>query len=195
MERKLVLWRHGRTAWNVERRFLGHSDVPLDEVGEAQVERAALALAELRPETVVTSDLRRAVAAASALCGVSGLVPRLDKDLRERYGGRLEGLRDQEIDDLLASTGKDLEDFGVEPDTDLAERVAASAERALAEVREGGTAVVVSHGAAIRLGMARLLCLPPASWSRIASPGTGNWSVLAEDGSAWRLVRHDVGVP
>ncbi|MEW9528667.1 histidine phosphatase family protein [Microbispora sp. NPDC049125] len=195
MDRMLVLWRHGQTAWNAEGRFLGHSDVPLDDVGEAQVERAARALAELRPEVVVTSDLGRAVASASALCRVSGGVPRLDKDLRERYGGRLEGLRGEEIDGLLASEGKDLEDFGVEPDADLAERVAASAERALEEVRDGGTAVVVSHGAAIRLGMARLLCLPPASWPRIASPGNGNWSVLAEDGSAWRLARHDVGAP
>ena len=31
--RRLVLLRHGQTAWNAERRAQGHSDVPLDDVG------------------------------------------------------------------------------------------------------------------------------------------------------------------
>src|SRR5215472_7122005 len=38
---RLVLWRHGQTQWNVDGRFQGQSDIPLDPVGEQQAERAA----------------------------------------------------------------------------------------------------------------------------------------------------------
>ena len=55
--RRVVLWRHGRTAWNAESRFQGTTDVPLDEVGIAQAERAARDLATLAPARIVASDL------------------------------------------------------------------------------------------------------------------------------------------
>ena len=55
-----MLWRHGQTVWNAERRFQGQSDIPLDETGQAQAERAARLLAALRPDLIVSSDLSRA---------------------------------------------------------------------------------------------------------------------------------------
>ena len=39
--RRLVVLRHGRTAWNAEGRAQGHADVPLDEVGEEQASAVA----------------------------------------------------------------------------------------------------------------------------------------------------------
>ena len=58
--KRLVLWRHGQTTWNVERRFQGQTDIPLDETGEAQAEQAARRLATLRPHAMFSSDLSRA---------------------------------------------------------------------------------------------------------------------------------------
>ena len=55
-----MLWRHGQTTWNLEGRFQGQSDIPLDRVGEAQAERAARLLAALHPDAIVASDLIRA---------------------------------------------------------------------------------------------------------------------------------------
>jgi glucosyl-3-phosphoglycerate phosphatase len=94
---RLVLWRHGQTTWNAERRFQGQSDIPLDQTGLAQAERAARLLAGLRPDLIVSSDLIRASATAAPLARLTGLEVTLDKDLRERHGGRWEGLTDGEI--------------------------------------------------------------------------------------------------
>jgi hypothetical protein len=41
--RRVLLWRHGRTAWNVEHRFQRRSDLPLDEVGHRQAAVGPLA--------------------------------------------------------------------------------------------------------------------------------------------------------
>ena len=86
-----MLWRHGQTTWNAERRFQGQSDIPLDATGQAQAERAARLLAGLRPDMIVSSDLSRAASTAAPLAQLTGLDVILDKDLRERHGGQWEG--------------------------------------------------------------------------------------------------------
>ena len=93
----LVVWRHGQTTYNVERRFQGQSDVPLNEVGLRQAAAAARHLAALRPAAIYSSDLSRASVTAEALARLTGLTVQLDKDLRERSGGSWEGLTEAEI--------------------------------------------------------------------------------------------------
>ena len=209
-----MLWRHGQTVWNAERRFQGQSDIPLDETGQAQAERAARLLAALRPDMIVSSDLSRAAQTAAPLGRLTGLEVTLDKDLRERHGGRWEGLTDTEIGTRYPAEHATWTPPDGEPSAVVADRVAGvlhriaeqAAERAAARTgaqagdkqsaepgRASGLAVVVSHGAALRLGMSRLLGMPDELFGVLGPLSNCSWSVLGRRHGRWRLIEHNAG--
>jgi probable phosphoglycerate mutase len=197
-----VLWRHGQTVWNAERRFQGQSDIPLDETGQAQAERAARLLAALRPDLIVSSDLARAAGTAAALARLTGLEVALDKDLRERHGGCWEGLTDTEIRTRYPVEHANWSPPDGEPSSVVAERVAGALHRVAEAVAAGkgaepempsGLAVVVSHGAALRLGMSRLLGMPEELSGVLGPLSNCSWSVLGRWRGRWRLVEHNAG--
>lgn len=193
MSRRVVCLRHGQTLWNVEKRFQGHTDIPLDETGVAQAARAASLLAALRPTMIVSSDLRRAFDTASALARLTGLGVSVDKDLRERGGGAWEGLTREEIKAGWPVEYEAWEAPGGEDVGEVGTRVADAITRWAARLDEDGLLVVVSHGAAIRLGICRLLGLPQQLWSALGGLGNCSWSVLEEGRSGWRLLEHNAG--
>lgn len=68
---KVLLLRHGRTAWNAERRFQGQADPPLDDVGRAQAYEIAALVAAVVPGVLVSSDAVRAVQTAAPIAEVT----------------------------------------------------------------------------------------------------------------------------
>ena len=192
-----MLWRHGQTVWNAERRFQGQSDIPLDEVGQAQAGRAAGLLAALRPDLIVASDLSRASQTAAPLSRLTSLEVTLDKDLRERSGGRWEGLTDTEIRTRYPAEHASWTPPDGEPSAVVAERVAGALLRVAEAVSDSamttGLAVVVSHGAALRLGMSRLLGMPEDLFGVLGPLSNCSWSVLGRRHGRWRLVEHNAG--
>ena len=193
-----MLWRHGQTVWNAERRFQGQSDIPLDETGQVQAERAARLLAALHPDMIISSDLTRAASTAAPLARLTGLEVTLDKDLRERHGGRWEGLTDAEIRAQYPQEYTRWAPPDGEPSAVVADRVAAALQRvttALTESQAGsGLAVVVSHGAALRLGMSRLLGMPEDLFGVLGPLSNCSWSVLGLRGDGRRrLLEHNAG--
>jgi len=204
---RLVLWRHGQTAWNAERRFQGQSDIPLDPTGQSQAERAARLLAGLHPDLIISSDLIRATSTATPLARLTGLEVVLDKDLRERHGGRWEGLTDAQIRERYPAEHGTWTPPDGEPTAVVADRVAAALQRIAAAVSAdavsgaavradasaGGLAVVVSHGAALRLGMSRLLGMPEETFGALGPLSNCSWSVLGQRYGRWRLLEHNAG--
>jgi probable phosphoglycerate mutase len=191
--RRLVLWRHGQTSWNVENRFQGKTDVALDETGVAQAERAARLLSGLRPNAIIASPLRRAAATARSLAEITGLPVSYDPDLVERDGGEWEGLTAREIRARYPAEHAAWEPPGGETSEQVAKRVSAAIGRALEELPDEGVLVIASHGAALRLGMAELLGFPEEIWERLGGLSNCSWSVLAEGRSGWRLIEHNAG--
>ena len=84
----LMLVRHGQTRANVERRFVGRTDVPLDDEGHRQAARLAARLQAVPRAALYASPLARARQTAEAL----GEPPTLDEALMELHQGELEGL-------------------------------------------------------------------------------------------------------
>ena len=194
-----MLWRHGQTTWNAERRFQGQSDIPLDATGQAQAERAARLLAGLHPDLIVSSDLSRAASTAAPLARLTGLDVVLDKDLRERHGGCWEGLTDTEIRTRYPAEHASWNPPDGEPSLAVADRVAAALRRIATAVSEdthtggSGLGVVVSHGAALRLGMSRLLGLPEEVFGALGPLSNCSWSVVGHRYGRWRLLEHNAG--
>jgi probable phosphoglycerate mutase len=184
--RRIVFWRHGRTAWNLENRFQGATDVPLDEVGMAQAVAAAPALARLAPTAIVASDLRRALVTAQMLGDLVGLQVTADPGLRETDGGLWQGLTREEILEQHRAlflgwiAGHDVRPPQGESRSEVVSRVIASVDRHLADLPAGGTLVVVSHGGAIRGGIGGLLGLAPEQWTALGVISNCAWSVLSQ---------------
>jgi glucosyl-3-phosphoglycerate phosphatase len=193
-QRRAVLWRHGQTAWNVEHRFQGKTDISLDATGVAQAERAARLLAALQPTAILSSPLQRAARTADALAEITGLTVSHDPDLVERDGGGWEGLTNREIRERYPAEYAAWQPPDGETSAHVAKRVGTALERALGRLPADGLLVVASHGAALRLGLAHLLGFPEDLWDRLGGLSNCSWSVVAEmrDGG-WRLVEHNAG--
>jgi len=181
-----VLWRHGRTAWNAQRRFQGHSDIPLDDIGRAQALSAAGMLAELKPSKIVSSDLVRARVTAQSLAEATGLGVTVDSELRETFAGQWEGLGRSELEtrfgaELAAwAAGSDLAPGGGERRSQVAARMTGAIDRALADVPDHGVLVVVTHGGSARAAIGSMLGLPTDHWGILGVLTNCAWCVLGE---------------
>ena len=196
---RIILWRHGQTSWNVERRFQGSTDVPLTETGVGQARRAARLLASLRPDAIVSSDLTRAVDTAAELAALTGLDVIREEGLRETYAGVWQGLTHEEIiarhgDEYAAwKRGEAIRRGGGELETEIADRAAPVVLRHAEKLPVDGTLVVVSHGGTIRTTIGRLLGLEAQSWESLGGLTNCCWSVLGEGVRGWRLLEHNAG--
>jgi broad specificity phosphatase PhoE len=95
---RIVLVRHGQTAWNREARFRGQSDVPLEEIGLKQAEATARYLAARWPVVAVyASPMGRATQTAEVIARAQGLTVRPQQGLIDINFGDLQGRLAEEV--------------------------------------------------------------------------------------------------
>lgn len=98
--KKIILIRHGETAWNRERKIMGWVDIPLNEKGRAQAKQVGAALKELyNIESIYSSDLSRTVETAEIIKGIACPKARIEaiRDLREMNPGIFSGYKYHEF--------------------------------------------------------------------------------------------------
>ena len=199
---RIVLWRHGQTDWNVENRFQGHSDIPLNKVGHYQASEAAKVLAALRPDRIISSDLIRAQETAAALAALTDIQVEINPNLRETDGGLWEGKLSSENRATHGELFANWYEGGDEPAGVTGERRSDVAKRAVAVIEKettnfSGTIVFVTHGGTVRSVLGSILKLPIAQWGVIGGLSNACWSILEltkhHTGSRWYLAEHNAG--
>ncbi len=200
---RLILVRHGRTAYNSQARLQGQIDIPLDDVGRWQARTAAaLLLARHEPTAIVASDLTRAHETARFLARASGLSLDVDARLRERGFGVWEGLTGEELrrdwpqEFAVWRAGGQPEGVGAETRAEVAERTLEGITEHVAALGPDDTLVVVSHGSAISSAVGALLGMPD-DWHGFAGMLNAHWTELVatrgETVPSWRIVGYNLG--
>lgn len=97
---KLFLTRHGETDYNLNRRYQGQMDVPLNQTGILQAKQLAKRLSTEKIDAVIASDLSRTVETAKAICTLQEDPPAIQTDSRwrELSFGKWEGLNHKELE-------------------------------------------------------------------------------------------------
>jgi phosphoserine phosphatase len=175
---RIILIRHGRTAWNLaegrDKRFRGMLDLPLAEDGVTQAEMTARRLAGLPLAAVYSSPLQRALSTAKILANPHHLTPQPLPGLRSMNYGDWAGLTNKEV----AARWPDVyhrwcqDPFGLQvpggEDTDqVRRRAVAAVHEVLSRHADGDTVVLVSHQVVTKTLICVLAGLPNASYWRI----------------------------
>ncbi|MGZ4431356.1 MAG: histidine phosphatase family protein [Mycobacteriaceae bacterium] len=174
------LVRHGRTVMNVEVRFRGRLDVPLDSTGRREALEAARNLVGTGLDSVYTSPLARAREVAIAIAAASGLSQIHDaQGLVNLDYGAWEGLTKEECalrdPDLFRLYADDPERASCPGGESLASAADRMVDELLAIGRRhpGQSVAAVTHGAMVRLAVLR-----------VAGPSSSDWQFKLPTGSA-----------
>ena len=193
---RFCLVRHGETNWNVERRMQGHTDIDLNQRGEAQAIQMAKALKaiDLQFDVLYTSDLLRAAKTAGAIETLFNTKAIVNESLRERHLGVLQGLRTDEAPQHEPELWESHISRDIDQDLRGGESIAKFAARiqtALEKIREehtGKTILLVSHGGALDM-MYRLASNQALDAAKAVSVPNASLNWISHDGNTWKVDR------
>ena len=180
---RILLARHGETAWNAEGRYQGQEDIALSPVGEAQARALGERLRDVRIDRAVASPLKRALRTAELALGDARRdLLATDPGLMEIAHGEWEGLLASEI---RARDGERLHAWRHAPHEVLMpqgeslqhvlDRAWPALRHATDGLRDDDTLLVVAHDAVNRVLLCRILGIPLAKlWGFRQAPTTLN---------------------
>jgi probable phosphoglycerate mutase len=185
---RLLLIRHGETDWNRESRFQGLRDIPLNDFGRAQAQKAADFLAPIPLQFAVSSPMARPKETAEIILKPHlGIALELKPNLAEIGHGLWEGLLESEIEASFPGLLQQWKDSPETVQMPEGENLQQVWERAIAAwqeiVRDHSqaealqTGIVVAHDAINKVILCSLLGLKPANFWNIKQ-GNGGVSVI-----------------
>jgi len=188
----LILVRHGQTDWNVNGRYMGWTDEPLNSEGVRQAQSVAQRLSPWPISAVYSSPLQRAVSTADMVAGPHSIAVQTIDELGEMRIGGWEGMFARDIaaryPELWKTWRTNPGDFrmpGGESLGEVRERVIRAFDRITAE-SEGKMALAVTHDVVVRLLSAHCLGTGLDIYRRL-EVGNASITVMERDGERCRL--------
>ncbi len=193
---RFCLVRHGETDWNAERRLQGHTDIDLNPRGIAQAAQMAKAIKaiDLKFDVLYTSDLQRAAKTANAIETLFNTKAIVDRALRERHLGVLQGVSTSEAPQFDGELWKNHLSRDIHEELRGGESIAQFAQRihqALEKIRQqhlGKTILLVSHGGALDM-MYRLASKQALDAEKVVSVPNASLNWISHNGNAWTVDR------
>jgi uncharacterized phosphatase len=149
---KICLIRHGETDWNKSGRYQGRTDIPLNETGKEQIEKAAAYLEQFDWDEIIASPLSRAKQSAQIIA----------KKIKKNIIHEEEGFLEIDVGEISGMTTEerkiafpDGKFNGLEPYEHLQKRVSDSLLK-YTKIFADKNIIIVSHGAAIKSLLAYL---------------------------------------
>jgi phosphoserine phosphatase len=191
----ILLARHGESDWNRDRRWQGHADRPLTDLGREQARALADRLAATELDAVYSSDLERARETAAIVAKPHHLPVRELSDLREVDVGSWSGLTRADAEERFPAAfrrwteGEEGWNDG-ETYEQLSERVL-GAVLTIATRHPRDRVLLVAHGGSIRAVHAAALGVDVHTYRRIqrVEPNATLSAVCVEDGRLTELCR------
>jgi len=97
---RILTIRHGQTAYNVEKRYAGSIDIPLNEQGIEDAQNAAIVLKDYELDILITSKLKRAIQTGELLIAGRNIQIIHNKLCNERNYGKMQGLTYSEVEEI-----------------------------------------------------------------------------------------------
>lgn len=179
---RVLLCRHGETAWNAEGRYQGQIDIPLSETGERQAAALGERLRGIPIARALASPLSRARRTAELALGDRAGILRTEEGFLEIAHGAWEGRLASEI---AAEDGPRLKAWREAPETvqmpggeslqQVLDRAWTAFVSACAGLGPEEILLIAAHDAVNRVLLARILGLPLARiWAFRQAPATLN---------------------
>ena len=188
----VLIIRHGETDWNVQGRWQGQSDIPLNENGIEQAHQLAARLKEWPITALYSSDLKRAAGTAEIIAGSLNLTPTYNRAWRERNGGEFEGLTAKELQGHAEFETRRSDKHWAPPNGESNVQVVARVTDAFDDLvagHAGEMVAVVTHGGAIITLLSSILGFPHGDRARLWVSGNTGFSIVEVTERGAYLVR------